>query len=51
VLPLINDLSDHDSQYLVLNNIFGSHKSNELSIKKRIIPKDAISTFIAMLNN
>jgi Asp-tRNA(Asn)/Glu-tRNA(Gln) amidotransferase B subunit len=51
VFRLINDLSDHDAQYLVLNNIFKSHKSNKLSIKKRIIPKDAIATFIAMLNN
>jgi len=34
VFPLINDLSHHDAQYLVLNNIFESHKSNKLSIKK-----------------
>jgi hypothetical protein len=28
VFRLINDLSDHDAQYLVWNNIFKSHKSN-----------------------
>jgi len=51
VFPLINDLSDYDAQYLILNNIFESHKSNKPSIKKRIIPRDAIANFIAILNN
>jgi hypothetical protein len=51
VFPLINDLSDHDAQYLVLNNILSHISVKSYQLKKRIIPKDAIATFIAKLNN
>ena len=51
VFPLINGLSDYAVQSLVLNNIFDSHKSNKLSIKKRIIIEDAVASLIDVLSN
>ena len=53
MFPVINGLSDHDAQYLVLNKIFDSHTNNKLSVKKkkRIIANDAIANFLEMLNN
>jgi hypothetical protein len=51
VFPLINGVSDHAVQYLVLNDIFDSHKSNKLSIKKRIIIKVAVACLIDVLGN
>ena len=44
VLPMINGLSDHDSQYLTVNNIL-LNKGYNLIDNKRLITKATISNF------
>jgi len=48
---LINGLSDHETQYLCVNNIFDQQAGNFRLVKKRLITKSAVSVFIEMLKN
>jgi hypothetical protein len=50
VLPIINGLSDHDSQYLTVNNIF-LNNGYSLIDNKRLIAKATISNFVTMLKD
>jgi len=45
---LINGLSDHEAQYLCVNNIFDQKTGNFSLVKKRLITKSAVSMFIEM---
>jgi hypothetical protein len=49
VFSLINGLSDHETQYLSVNNIFDQQAGNFRLVKKRLITKSAVSMFIEML--
>ncbi|GFG31309.1 hypothetical protein Cfor_12872 [Coptotermes formosanus] len=51
VLSLSNGLSDHEAQYLHLNNIFYCQSGNYSIVKKRLITNSAVSTFIELLKN
>jgi len=51
VLPIINGLSDHEAQYLVLNDFFNHHKDKNQSFRTRTIPKEAITELQNMLIN
>ena len=51
VFSLINGLSDHEAQYLCVNNIFDQKTSNFRLVKKKLITKSAVSLFIEMLKN
>jgi len=50
VFPIINGLSDHDAQYLTLNNLF-LNKVYNLTSHKRLITKATISNFVTMLKD
>ena len=50
VFSLANGLSDDEAQYLCVNSVFGHHTNNRL-VKKRIITKSGVSTFIEKLQN
>jgi hypothetical protein len=50
VLPIINGFSDHDSQYLTVNNIF-LNKGYNLIDNKRLITSATISNFVTMLKD
>jgi hypothetical protein len=51
VSPIINGLSDHEAQYLVLRDVFHLHKNKKLSFRTRIISKEATTEFQNMLMN
>jgi hypothetical protein len=51
VLPIINGLSDHDAQYLTLDNVFLLNRGNNSICKKRLITRASISNFVAMLKD
>jgi ribosomal protein L33 len=51
VTPLINGLSDHDAQCLVINNIFNLDKQTIHRVKFRLINKDTIQNFLDNLTN
>jgi hypothetical protein len=51
VLPIINGLSDHDAQYLTLNNVFLLNKGYNSICKMRLITRASISNFVTMLKN
>jgi len=51
VFSLINGLSDHEAQYLCINNVFDQQTGNFRLVKKRLIRKSAVSVFIEMLKN
>jgi len=44
-------LSDHENQYLCVNNISDRQTGNFRLVKKRLITKSAVSMFIEMLKN
>jgi len=48
---LINGLSDHETQYLCVNNIFDWQAGNFRPVKKRLITKSAVSMFIELFKN
>jgi hypothetical protein len=50
VFPIINGLSDHDAQYLTLNNLF-LNKIYNLTSHKKLITKATISNFVTMLKD
>jgi hypothetical protein len=49
VLPIINGLSDHDVQYLILNNVFSSNKGNNSICNKRLITEATVLNFVTVL--
>ena len=51
VFSLIYGLSDHEAQYLCVNNIFDRQTGNFRLVKKRLITKSTVSVFIEMLKN
>jgi len=51
VFSLINGLSDHETQYLCINNIFDQQAGQFRLVKKGLITKSAVSLFIEMLKN
>jgi len=51
LLPIINGLSDHEAQYLVLNYVFNLHKDKKQSFRTRTLPKEAITEFQNTLIN
>jgi hypothetical protein len=51
VFSVINGLSDHDAQYLSVNNVFYCQMENNRLVKKRLITKPRVATFIDMLQN
>ena len=50
VLPIINGLSDHDFQYLTVNNVF-LNKGYNLIDNKKLITKATILNFVNMLQD
>jgi hypothetical protein len=50
VLPIINGLSDHDSQYLTVNHLFLNNCYNLIN-NKRLITKATISNLVTMLKD
>jgi hypothetical protein len=51
VFSLANGLSDHEAQHLCVNNVFGHQTNNNRLVKKGLITKSGVSTFIEMLQN
>ena len=51
VFSVINGLSDHEAEYLCVNNIFDGKKDNSRFVRMRLITKSAVSVFIEMLKN
>jgi hypothetical protein len=51
IFSLTNGLSDHEAQYLRLNNIFYHQTGNYSIVKKRLITNSAVSTCIKLLKN
>jgi hypothetical protein len=51
VFPVINGLSDHDAQYLIINNVAHCQKNKSKLINRRIIYKSGILTSKEMLGN
>jgi len=51
VFSSINGLSDHEAQYLCINNTFDRQTGNFRPVKKRLITKSDVSIFIEMLKN
>jgi hypothetical protein len=51
VSPLINGLSDHDAQYLILRNVFVINKGSKSTSRIRLITKDSLTNFIDLLKN
>ena len=49
VSPVINGLPDHETQYLVLSDVFNHHKNKEQSFRTKIISKEAIAEFQNLL--
>jgi hypothetical protein len=46
-----NGLSDHDAQYLVINNVFGTQRNKDTPVKKRLITKTGVMLFMEALQN
>jgi hypothetical protein len=51
VLPIINGLSDHDAQYLTLNNVFLLNKGNNSICNTRLLMIASVSNFVTMLKD
>jgi hypothetical protein len=51
LLQIINGLSDHDAQYVTLNNVFLLNKGCNSISKKRLITKATMSNFVTMLKD
>jgi hypothetical protein len=51
VLPIINWLSDHDAQYLTLNNVLHLKKCNNSVCNKSLIMRATISSSVTMLKD
>jgi hypothetical protein len=51
MFPVINGLSDHDAQYLTINNIVTCRKNKSGLIKRRIVSEPGVLTFKEMLSN
>jgi hypothetical protein len=49
IFPLINGLSDHEAQYLCINNIFKCQSRINRLVKKRLITQSGVSTFTELL--
>jgi mRNA deadenylase 3'-5' endonuclease subunit Ccr4 len=49
VFPFINGLSDNEAQYLCINNIFKCQSGINTLVKKRLITKSGVPTFIELL--
>jgi hypothetical protein len=48
---MINGLSDHEVQYLVLSDAFNHHKNKNQTCRTRIISKETTTEFQNMLIN
>ena len=48
---MINGISDHEAQYLCVNNILDQQTGNFRLVKKRLITKPAVSAFIEKLKS
>ncbi|PNF35250.1 hypothetical protein B7P43_G06859, partial [Cryptotermes secundus] len=51
VCSVNNGLSDHDAQYLVVNNVFGTQMKKNRLVRKRLLTKSRVLNFIDMLQN
>jgi hypothetical protein len=51
IFPFINGLSDHEAQYLYINNIFKCQSGINRLVKKRLITKSGVSSFIELLKS
>ena len=51
VCSVNNGLSDHDAQYLVVNNVFESQMKKNRLVRKRLLTKSRVLNFIDMLQN
>jgi hypothetical protein len=49
--PIINGLSDHDAQYLILKKVFSRNKSSGFPRKTRLICRNSVSNFQEILKN
>ena len=50
ISPISSGLSDHETQCLVLSNVFKYHKNKKQSFRTRITFKETITEFQSMLN-
>jgi len=51
ISPSINGLSDHNTQYLILTNVFTKDRGVSTAYRTCLITKDSISTFLGTLSN
>jgi hypothetical protein len=51
VSPIINGLSDHDTQYLILKTVLSRNKSSGFPSKTRVICRNSVSSFQELLKN
>jgi hypothetical protein len=49
VIPIVNGLSDHSGQYLILKNVFTMIKSRSSTSRTRLLCKDSIPNFLELL--
>jgi exonuclease III len=50
VFSIINGLSDHDAQYLILNSFFSTQRKRNQLVKRRILSESNIANFTLMLH-
>jgi hypothetical protein len=51
VFSVFSGLSDHDAQYLIVNNGFSGQRNTNGLVKRRVMTKHSISTFTDMLQS
>jgi hypothetical protein len=51
VFPVINGLSDHDAQYLIVYNVFSCKRKTNKFVRRRIITELSFKTFMNMLQS
>jgi hypothetical protein len=51
VSPIVNGLSDHDAQYLILKKVFSQNKSSGFPRKTRLMCLNSVSNFQEILKN
>jgi hypothetical protein len=51
ISPIVNGLSNHDAQLLILNNVLTKEKSSSLVYKTHLVDEVSTSTFLQSLNN
>jgi hypothetical protein len=51
VFSVISGLSDHDAQYVIVNNVFSGQRNMNRLVKRRVMTKHSNSTFTDMLQS